>query len=146
MKRILLLLIIFLIGTVSFANADVLTLEATSGSFGKRQDMPLGTVSGPTFVFGLSPLSGAFGVHPVENLRPVLGQVIDQSGQLFLTVEGASINGQVECCDVQGTLNLSVIPSASVLSSRLGNPTLDVNAPFVVSGILEGASQIRTVR
>jgi hypothetical protein len=133
MKRMLPLVIIFVIGTVSLGKADVLTLEATSGFITKFKDETFGTVSGPGFTFSLFPVSGGVGFFPLENLRPVPGQTINQSGQFFLFVPGASINGQTGCCDLHalGTLNLSAIPSVSVLSS-----TLDVSAPFVVSGIV----------
>jgi hypothetical protein len=136
MKRILLLVFSFVIGTVSVGKADVLTLEATSGFITKFKDETFGTVSGPGFTFSLFPVTGGVGFFPLENLRPVPGQTIDQSGQFFLLVPGASINGQTGCCDLHalGTLNLSAIPSVSVLSLRA--PTLDVSAPFVVSGIV----------
>jgi len=139
MKRILLLLIIFVIATVSLAKADVLTLEATTGTIGVFTDMAFGTVSGPGFFFNLNNQSAAFNV-PLDlfRLHPLPGQVIDQSGPYVLGVRPANINGQ-DCCVVQGTLNLSAIPSASFFSSR-STPTLEVTAPFVVSGILTASN------
>lgn len=136
MKRIPALVIIFLIGITSLANADALTLEATTGTIGVSKDEPFGNVSGPGFSIGLSPLSAVFSApQDLQGLSPLPGQIIDQSGPYFLIARGAQINGQ-QCCAVQGTLNLSAIPSASFLSRRLGDATVEVSAPFVASGIL----------
>jgi hypothetical protein len=135
MKPILPLVIMFLIGTVCLAKADVLNLEATAGTIAKFKDETFGTVSGSGFVFRFHPLTGGLGIPSESQAPPVPGQVVDQSGQLFLTVRHANINGQ-DCCVVDGMLNLSAIPSASFLSHRIASQTLEVIAPFVVGGVL----------
>ena len=135
MKHVILLVILFVSGTGSFAKADVLTLEAMTGSINVFQDMPFGTVSGPGFVFTVDPIGGSFAPITLQHLHPVPGQVIDQSSDIFVIVRNASIGGQV-CCALQGTLDLSAIPSASFFPPLRGNSVLDVTAPFVVSGIL----------
>jgi hypothetical protein len=60
MKRILVFVMMFVIGTVSVGKADVLTLEATSGFITKFKDSTFATVSGPGFTFSLFPVSGGW--------------------------------------------------------------------------------------
>lgn len=59
MKRILLLVIIFVAGTVSLGKADVLTLEATTGFINKSSATgSFGIVSGSGFQFTFNDATG----------------------------------------------------------------------------------------
>ena len=147
MKRILVFVMMFVIGTVSVGKADVLTLEATNGVISKsRATGSTATFSGSGFQFSFNDATGGFSVpQNLEGLHPVPGQVIDQSGPYSLAFHRAgdrpvNINGQlfgeVHGSGVRDLINVSTIPSTSFLSHLGGNLTLEVSAPFVLSGIL----------
>ena len=148
MERILLLVIIFVIGTVSLGKADVLTLEATSGFINDSSQLgPFAIISGAGFQFSFNDNTGSFGIPDnIDRLHPVPSQVIDQSGPYSFEVHGnlggghVNINGQlfgeVHGSGVRDSIDVSTIPSTSFLSHLGGNLTLEVTAPFVLSGIL----------
>jgi len=103
MKPILLLVIIFVIGTVSLGKADVLTLEATSGFINDSSQLgPFAIISGAGFQFSFNDNTGSFGIPDnIDRLHPVPSQVIDQSGPYSFEVHGnlggghVNINGQL---------------------------------------------------
>ena len=141
MIRVIVVLLVW-IGSASTVAADVImTLEATGGSLRHRQDSAVGStgVSGAGFFLGgFGPLSGS--ALPLTLSHSAIfgepGQLIDQSGPLFLDAPLVGINGQ-PCCGMSGVLNIAAIPAVGVLGGGVsGPPTLVVTAPFTASGIL----------
>ena len=128
---------LILIGSPPTVGADIIrTLEATSGTLRQFQDVPSGNISGPGFGLHVDRFLGSAlpSVAHAGEVQP--GQLVDQSGQLFLSGR-AGVNGR-SCCVLSGGLNISAVPSLPV-PGLSGPPTLNVTAPFTASGILRGS-------
>jgi hypothetical protein len=139
---VLIVLALILVSSPRTADADVImTLQATNGSLKQVQDSAFGSrVSGAGFELGFTPTIG-FAV-PAFSIPPLLlsaGQLFDQSGPLSLFAPLVTINGN-RCCEMQGTLNISSIPSVAIPVSGAFTPTLSVTAPFTATGILSGTT------
>jgi hypothetical protein len=137
----LIIVVLMLVGSPLTASADfIMTLQATSGTLTQFQDSAFGSgVSGPGFsLYGFGPQDGsALPITLEDFVRPMRGQLVDQSGQLVLAAPHAAINGH-QCCQMSGVINISSIPAAPVIQSN----SLTVTAPFVASGTLLGTGPV----